>query len=281
MLSQQLFGDPGSRQSKDIDLLIRPEDLVRADRILAEAGYRCIFPGFELTASQMNYLGTGVHHFEYIHGERKINVELHWRSYLWTSQQADCVWHRCRQIDWMGVAAACLDDDNQLLYLCDHGAAHKWFRIKWLSDMAMMLAQDRPDGWDSLLAMADRLGLRRALAQSALLVHWLYDIPLPAQLCRLIKEEKTSVALGSAALTGLHNHDASGGRFEGVRHAFYLMRLKPSQPYGMLLKGMLICPADFTIVPLPDSLFWLYIPLRPVFWLWRNYLKRSPAKTDR
>jgi hypothetical protein len=63
---------------------------------------------------------------------------------------------------------------------------HKWFRIKWLNDIAMLLSRDRSEGWDNLLAMAEQLDLRRTPAQTALLVHWLYEITLPVPVQRLI-----------------------------------------------------------------------------------------------
>lgn len=277
LLSLRLFGDPGTRHARDIDLMIRPEDLDRIDKLLASEGYRCIFPGFELSAQQLSYLMTGIHHFEYVHGGHGLTLELHWRSFLWTPEQASGLWNNCLSVDWMGVRVNCPDDDALLLYLCDHGAGHKWFRIKWLSDVAMMLSQDRPDGWDNLLAMADRLDLRRTLAQTALLVHWLYEITLPGPLQRLIELEEVAVKLGitaiSAMLASSEDHLTAGRRFGNMRRAWYFLRLKPSLPYGMVLKGILICPPDFKEFRLPNSLFWLYIPLRPVFWFWRNFMK--------
>jgi putative nucleotidyltransferase-like protein len=278
ILSQRLFGDTGMRQLNDIDLMVRHEDLDLADRFLGLEGYRRISPGFELTKNQKKYLMTGIHHYEYVHNERCLNLELHWRSFLWTPEQAAELWNSCQPAEWMGLRVKCLDDDALLLYLCDHGAGHKWFRIKWLSDIAMILAQDRPNGWDNLLAMADRFDLRRVLAQTALLVHWLYEVSLPRPLSRLIEEETASVSLASIAITAILtsevDHATGGRRFEYVKRTRYLIRLKPSLPYGMVLKGVLISPQDIKEIPLPSSIFWFYIPLRPVFWVWRNYLRK-------
>lgn len=278
ILSQRLFGDTGMRQLKDIDLLVRPKDLDRVDRLLELEGYRCTFPGFELTANQKEYFKTGIHHYEYVHNERGLNLEIHWRSLLWTPEQAAELWNSCQPTEWMGVHVNCLDDDALLLYLCDHGAGHKWFRIKWLSDIVMIFSQDRADGWENLLVMSDRLGLRRTLAQTVLLVHWLYGIPLPQRLCELIVEDKSTVVLGIIAIEALvmdgAGHARAGRRLGSLSRAWYLIRLKPSLPYGMIIKGLLICPPDFRIISLPASLFWLYLPLRPPLWFWRNYLKK-------
>src|SRR5262249_49694292 len=40
VLSAQLFGDAAMRDARDIDLLVDPADLTRAEKILAAAGYR-------------------------------------------------------------------------------------------------------------------------------------------------------------------------------------------------------------------------------------------------
>ncbi len=278
LLSQQLFGDPGTRHSRDIDLLVMPGDLENVHKLLADEGYQCVFPGFELTPAQLDYIRTGVHHFEYFHGENGLTLEIHWRSFMLTPEQVAGMWRRCLPVGWMGTRITCLDEDDLILYLCDHGAGHKWFRIKWLSDIAMLFSRDRSDGWNNLLAMAEQLDLRRTLAQTALLVHWLYEITLPLPILRLVEEEKTALKLGipavSAMLASEEFHLTAGRRFGNMRRARYFKRLKPTMSFSMVLKIILVCPDDFKQFPLPKSLFWLYIPLRPLFWFLRNYTKK-------
>jgi hypothetical protein len=79
----------------------------------------------------------------------------------------------------MGTSFLNLKNGALLLFLCDRGAKHRWSRIKWLNDVAGLLAQERSFSWENILALADRFDLSLALAQADMLVHWLYGVPLP------------------------------------------------------------------------------------------------------
>jgi hypothetical protein len=120
--------------------------------------------------------------------------------------------------------------------------------------------------------------MRRVLAQTALLVNWLYGIPLSGVLCSLVAEERAAASLADKAMSSLlqssMERNSAGKRLDGLRHACYLFKL--ALPLSGIIKGMLIKYSDFKELSLPDRLFWLYFQLRPLFWLWRNYL--SPKK---
>lgn len=283
LLSQQLYGNPTLRASTDIDLMVRLEDFDRADQLAQQAGYRCYSPGSSLTERQKSYHRTIGQNYEYTHENSGLKLEIHWRSYLWTQSQTDVLWVHRQPIAWLGETLDIWDDDALLLSLCYHGANHEWCSLKWLSDVAMLLSQDRPGGWESLLALADQLGMRRVLAQSALLVQWLYGVPLPDLLCRLIEDEKQTTPLCCTALRAMLMSSgelaAAGKRMDGLRHSWYLKHLIPSLSYTEILNNISINYADFKAFPLPDGLFWLYVPLRPLFWFWRNFILSEGRKS--
>lgn len=268
MLSLQLFGDPGMRHSRDMDLMVKVEDLDRTDRLLEAEGYRRIFPGAGMTARQRRYLVSENYHFEYLHERLGLHLELHWRCELWTPELSEKLWGGCRPVDWIGVRIKCPAEDALLLFLCDHGARHKWMRLKWLGDVAMLLSQ-RPAECDDLLDIARRLDLALVLAQTALLTHWLYGIRLSEPLRNLIIREKSAFALATEALDAMLGADRY--RFlNGLRDMRYNARLKTTLSRYTALKRLRISPTDFEEFPLPDSLFWLYYPLRPILWIKRH-----------
>jgi hypothetical protein len=279
LLSLQLFGDVGMRQSRDIDVMVKPADLDRADRLLAAEGYRRTFPDFPLSPRQKKYVG--YQHYGYVHSVKGLQLELHWRIDPWTPEQVAELWNHCRSQNLTEIGVTCLDDDLLLLYLCDHGAHHEWFRLKWLSDILAILGQEYPTVSDKLLDLTDRFDLRRPLAQAALMAHWLYGIPLTAPLSTLISEEKTVLPLSLAAVKALQmdektTHALLERWLEGVRSLWYRMRLRSHPHVGTHLKRVMIITADFKNFPLPDRLFWLYSALRPLFWFWRHY--NSPTE---
>jgi hypothetical protein len=278
-LSQRLYGSPGVRASGDIDILIRPENLSAADRVLAELGYRNIY---DLTERQTAAFRVRSHHVNYFRKESGQHLELHWRTHFRTPGEMEEFWRGRKTVEIMGEPFAFLEDPILFLFLCDHGARHAWFRMKWLGDIAMMLANESIRDWDAVLTLADRLGLRRVVAQASLLVFWLYGIPLPSRLSARIAGEKTAFGLAKKAvdalLVGEGERVSRGRRLAGLRDTVYLKRIRPSLPFGLFLKESLMCPTDYVTFPLPDSLFWMYVPLRPFFWFWRHYGGRFFAK---
>lgn len=271
-LSQRLYGTPGVRSSGDLDILVRPEQFADADRLLTASGYRNIY---NLTERQTAAFIAYGHHMVYRHEHCGGRLELHWRSRFWTSGEAEEFWRSRGTMAMMGESFSCLDDLILFLFLCDHGSRHTWFSLKWLGDMAMMLCDERMRDWERVLALADRLGFRRVVAQTALLVHWVYGLPLPLQVSELVSGEKTAPGLArkavAALLAGADAHRTAGRRMERLRRVAYLKRTKPLLPFKLLLKDSYLCVTDYVTFPLPDRLFWMYVPLRPFFWFWRHY----------
>ncbi|MCM2357370.1 MAG: nucleotidyltransferase family protein [Geobacteraceae bacterium] len=274
LLSQRQYGDPGIRVAGDLDILVRPGEAMAADRHLAASGYRNVYT---LTERQSAAVMAHYHHFSYCHKESGLLLELHWRSHFWSAEETEELWGSSTIVEVWGERFACLDDAILFLFLCDHGSKHKWSLLKWLSDIALLIAAGAIRDWDGLIALADRLGLRRMVVQGALLVHWLYGISLPQQLSKLVANEKGACSLAEKAivalLAGEDEHSSLGRLLGGVKDAVYSKQIKPSLPVSTILKGVLMCHADFMTFPLPDSLFWLYAPLRPFFWFWRRYVR--------
>ncbi|WP_197029837.1 nucleotidyltransferase domain-containing protein, partial [Paenibacillus sp. 1-18] len=74
-LAQQLYGDVSLRTSKDVDLLIAPNDMDEAEHWIREAGY-------ESKSGEARVLGSWKwkdHHTSFLHVQKRVEVELHWR----------------------------------------------------------------------------------------------------------------------------------------------------------------------------------------------------------
>ena len=281
LLSERLYGTPAMRNTLDIDILVKVDDLERADAILKGDGYQCDQLDSGLTIKQKHFIKQYTHHFEYTNEQRGIALEVHCRSHFWAGRQIDELWKNSHSLDFMGSRFNVLNDGVNLLYLCEHGARHNWICLKWLSDVAMLLADESLDDWEALITQANRLDLSRVLAHSALMAHWIYGIKLPECLCNVINREKKLTELGKSAMNVLLQgtvikREPTGRRAERLEVARHLKLLKPSLSYGMILKELLITPEDFKLLPLPDKMFWMYYPLRPILWLWGKYM--SPRK---
>lgn len=278
-LSQRLYGSPDVRASCDIDVLIRPEDLAAVDRLLAGIGYRNRLTRAErLTARQQAALLGGSHHMEYVGNGSNQKIELHWRSRFWSRKDMAAFWQAPQTQTLMDEQLDFPDDATLFLFLCDHGSRHHWLNLKWLGDVAMMLADGELNVWGAVPVLAGRLRMRRVVAQTALLVHWLYALPLPPSIWALAREEKAAFPLAKRAVDAMLGTGKKDGYplkklwFEWINRTVYFLRLRPAVSSFRLLKELSNCHAsDYLAFPLPDSLFWLYLPLRPFLWCLRSY----------
>lgn len=272
-LSQRLYGDIGVRQSKDIDLLVRPEDFDAADALLGSLGYgrEPVVPGHWPTARQEAHLRRTHYHYEYDHVDGT-QVELHWRRQSCAPRQMGMLWEHSAVETWMGARVRCLDDDMLLLFLCDHGAHHRWFRLKWLSDVAMLFAARGADGDAALLRLAAGLDLERPLAQAALLVAQLYGVPVSPGLRAYIAGDAAIEPLARDAVDAIAGSEADGlMRVSIWRKVCFQSRLRKRLPWSEMLLRTIISPYDFALLPLPDRCFWAYALLRAPLFLLRAF----------
>lgn len=278
LLSQQLYGSLGMRSSTDLDILIRPDCLDDVCRGLESEGYLCSLHGSALKPRQKRYIRDNLYHLEFRNDSTGITVELHWHlGSLWSPEQMDLVWKHVESHAIAGDKVSCLNDSVNLLFLCDHGSRHRFCCLKWLSDIARVVALLPEDAWPALLLLADELDLRRTLAHTLLLVERLYQIPLPASVAGFAYADRYGLKMSSKVYDLLQLGSTSdvshGRRLGGILFSWQVLRLRSSLPLLRTLKPSLIAAEDFHDLPLPDSLFWLYYPLRPFSWLWRYYFK--------
>jgi hypothetical protein len=199
-LSVRAFGAPLLRDGRDIDLLIEPRSLARAEAILTAAGLRLDQP---CGASPLGRAMFRRYSHEYpLTTPSGVTVELKTRLQptpaLLPITAAEALSRRV----WLPVAGTRLPvpaDADLLLYLCAHGARHCWFRLKWLADIAALLAEDEGDAAVRLLAGADRVGDDVVALEAMALAHdWLGsavpdDVLARARANRLVQRRRPMV----------------------------------------------------------------------------------------
>lgn len=198
VLSQQLYGDVGARASKDIDLLVDPARLADAGAAILAAGYRRTDGAADADAVRK--------HRTYAAGA--IQIELHDRLLDLSSYLAlpfEAVWARRGTIAVLDQPLPVLNDVDTLLYLCAHGSEHVWFRLKWLHDIARILAIDTGGRTLAAAQAARAAGFDRVFDATMALVAELFAIVLPdplplAQGSADVRARRRAVALAQAAL---------------------------------------------------------------------------------
>jgi hypothetical protein len=281
VLSAQLGEEPGLRNSRDIDLLVAPEEFAVAERLLAEAGYRPAGPS--LSPRQDAAYRRWIKDAEFVQPDTGIRVELHHRLsdnpalVVWDFAR---LWHEREEVEIAGAIVAGLPRRYLGLYLCLHGAGHCWEELRWLVDLAPALRE--PGAVDAAVAAAQDAGLLAPMRHALILAHdWL---GLPVAEGRLAEARadrhvrRLDRILGHFYVGDAWHRTPPRGSLAGMLRYSLWLRL-----YAYSLKAdwryrrhqamrEFIVPADWQAMRLPDRLFWLFPLVRPVGWLlrWRR-----------
>lgn len=111
LLARRFYGDTAARAIADIDILVRPEDIGAAEKLLTAAGFSLV-SGFFLGRGLSSYFA---HHFEY--RKDALCLELHWLLQRHPSFRFDteALWGRARTFDCDGKSFRVLSDEDELL----------------------------------------------------------------------------------------------------------------------------------------------------------------------
>ena len=158
VLAEMVYSHPALRPFFDLDLLIKPDDLVQADQLLLKLGY-------SRRADAHSWSFNVAYDWETLYeGSFGVQVDLHWGlvtdpRYSWNHLEALGVWERAVQIRVAGEKTLGLSPDDLLLYLALHLAIHHGLvGLLWYWDLALLLKRheksldwqavvDRASGW--------------------------------------------------------------------------------------------------------------------------------------
>lgn len=196
-LSRLIHGQEVLRDPGDIDLLVPADQVPRAADALTAQGLDSAFGSLLTSPRQRARLLRGTNQLEFYRSTAPLRVELHWR---WQKvdgmmpMDAPRIWGAGESI--MGGAALPVPDGvEHFIYLCTHGAAHGWTRLKWLNDIRWTLhnAQLVGQDWQAVADRARMLGMVPAVAASVALAARLNGQDVPAPLAALLRERRGAV----------------------------------------------------------------------------------------
>ena len=202
VLALQVYGNLALRHAGDIDLLVNLRHVDLADHLLRER-YCRISPGLHLTPYQQKQYYRLREQLKYIHDRNNLKFELHTRLFYnrpYFALDLAQLQERARYILVANASVPAMSPEDNVLYLCDHGAQHYWYRLFWLSDLAEIIRQDWVTDWDLLLTISTTLGVSRPLTQGVILAHLLFETPLPEQIRAYAARDQAMPYLIKAAL---------------------------------------------------------------------------------
>ncbi|WP_138752512.1 nucleotidyltransferase domain-containing protein [Paenibacillus sinopodophylli] len=270
VIAADLYGDVSLRTSCDLDLLVPIVDLERTEALLLSCGY----VKDDYIVSVLNDWKWRHHHTSFMHPDKKIKVEVHWRLNPAPAKEPkfDDLWERRRQSSLISRPIYYLGREDLFLFLVSHGARHGWSRLRWLLDIKQLLEQ-KVD-WPKLNQLLRKHQLSHIGGQALLLLARLFTVPLREEMKPLINDRRAEWSAEDAMfyvhrMINLHSPPIP----EDVDryHRKYLFGLLTVRQKLVFLASFLYpYPEDARTLPLPKPLHFLYFPLRPFIWGWRK-----------
>jgi hypothetical protein len=277
-LSMQLHGNAGTRDARDVDVLVDSSQIAVAGEALRTIGYDPL--DGDLVAADATALVRQFREIKFVHRASGTCVELHRRL---TDNRAlldwdfETLWHEREMVSVGAAKVPALARYRLLPYLSVHGAIHCWERLIWLNDLAAIVSQR-----GAILALEEA----RAVGLEALVLHamalasdWLGS-PMPHELRALSRRSWRVRYLDFLArrfFSGARWHESappsSAKRFVrfSVWLRLYRYGIKPGWRYWRSeFASELVSIEDHKAFRFPDRLHFLYAVIRPAGWLIRR-----------
>lgn len=261
-LAQEFYGDLAARESGDLDLFFHFRDFDRVTVLMAENGYTPETSSSPTFIKNVKRLSAEYNFERYEHGEKVLHVEFHWRM--------GSVFHGLDiTLDELAphVVQGVIDgrpypvftpSANLLLVLMHHGGKDPLSRLKYFSDIAMLLRT--PDAFDTewIRKMARRYRMEKLLRVEMILTEHFTGVKVPEALIskdagvRKIAKERMRVIEASP--------EQWNGRMAEFSNLLYQLRTRS----GFALRARMVYESFRSAVVRTIS----------PEWLMRAYLKR-------
>ena len=280
-LSLQLYGNPYTRGGRDIDFLVNGTQADAAEKVLKESGYTA--QRDDLLPGQKHVYRTHVKEAEFVNPKMNVCLELHHRltdNPVLLPWDYDVLWKEREELQLTEANVATLPRAMLPLYLCVHGAMHGWERLRWILDFAVLL--DKTPDISTVIAKAREAGLGSVMHQAIVLSQNLIGLPranislMPRRPAAIWLDLTLDKLLADSVSLNPPQPGTLRWRYRySVLMRLYRLAVMPNWAYWKqeMLREW-VSPADWHLVRLPTSLFWLYPIIRPVGWLLRSLKDR-------
>lgn len=211
-LAALIYEHPLRKVSSDIDILVEPAAITDAGTLLERLGYRLATPAplvqWHRRRKESVWVGP--------HGQ---TLDLHSRlaDNRLLVPAVGMASERQRVAIASGLEVETLATAPLFAYLCVHGASSAWFRLKWVADLAGLLASRRPEEIDRLYRGSLELGAARAAGQALLVAAAFFPIALSPSLRDELRSDRAIRSLADTAVGELRAMREPTVRMFGTR----------------------------------------------------------------
>jgi hypothetical protein len=263
---------PGMRTFSDLDILVHPEDFPRVYRLLLQAGWR---PNFPLAQHEQRWMTRGDRDFTFHLGADIL--EVHWS----VDEPGYCFPLKKNQF-WEGKTRHKLLENEiysfslpmLFLNLCLHGVRHRWEKLAWVMDLAWFAHSQADFDWQDFWEWACGLGFQRVAAMGMQAAEALGGARFPEDVRRVFWAEAVALRLTHRCLENAlagQGRDARSSYLQALDDLAYDLQARERLAARIyMVANRLFVPrqSDWKAFRLPERLYWLYYPLRPLRLLW-------------
>jgi hypothetical protein len=260
VLALQAYGDPALRASRDLDILVRRDDIWSTLAVLGRLGYRSDSICGLRARRVADYYAYNGH--DILFAADKLPIEPHWalspRTFC-AELDTGPIFDRAIVVEARGGRRfSCFAPEDTLLTAATHGGKEQWSRLVWVADIAALVHAHPALDWTTVLERASEAGCLRMTLLAAELARSLLGARLPAHVSGAIAQDRRVARLVDHVRKGLFARTEAPSVYTLTRFRWDLReRVGDRWRYASRTLFAARVP-HFRNVDLPDRLSFLY-----------------------
>jgi protein O-GlcNAc transferase len=288
VLAIRAYGGFGLRAFRDLDFLIRDDDLTATIATLRSLRYAR--PG-QLTEAQFQFIHRLQGQEQLFNEATGTVIEPHTRlTGLKLAFDIDhpALWRRAQRVELNGRTLLLLAPEDDFLSLAVHGGKESWWNMKWVCDIAAFITAHPSLDWTALLTRAREQGCLRMVLLATALARRYFAAPVPAPVVAAERADPRIEFLVGRIAGGWWRTDAVTGPPSSKTLSLdrFLLHDGLGQRTRYVARTLFLPgPHHVEAMPLPRPLAFAYVPIKLVhdlvgLPLWRVY-RRGMRQLER
>ena len=268
VLSEWLYGDIALRQFSDLDILIHPNDAIKARNVLLANDYQ---PEIKLDDKQFPVYLKTKDAFTFFRNKNNVFVDLHWGLKVRNSSfpiHPDYADIHLKPVMIEGHQVHSLPIEETLLYLCIHGALHCWNSLGWICCLAELIQSNPNLNYERVAQMVRKAKYERIFSLGLFLTRDLLGVEPPQNIDKYISKDPKIKSLAMEVYKNLFSKNGKPSNTK-ISDKFSSFHIKARDSYIEKIHHIIqaaIYPTkeDWRCFPLPASMSFLLYLLRPI-----------------
>jgi Uncharacterised nucleotidyltransferase len=173
------------------------------------------------------------------------------------------IWDAIQSVSIAGRSIKTFSPETQLLFSCLHQAKHNWSRLGRLLDLGALIQQAPVMDSQQVQNRAGSFGTARMIRVSLRLVQRLFEVTLPGSITEWVENDVYSRKIAERTVKRLLLSDTTAEQPTSLDPLFRAsMESFADRAFYWFDNILRPTPLEWALLPLPDSLYPLYYPIR-------------------